>query len=59
MPEIVAIGFIGAVFLAFGVGASVGESQESDRWKEVTIERGLAEYCSKTGEWSWMGECEK
>ena len=27
-------------------------------YKQQAIERGYAEYCSKTGEWAWKGECE-
>lgn len=27
-------------------------------YKQQAIDRGYAEYCAKTGDWAWKGECE-
>jgi len=27
-------------------------------FKQQAIDHGYAEYCSDTGNWSWVGECE-
>lgn len=33
------------------------EDNANLRWKRITVERGLAQYCPKTGNWAWIGEC--
>ena len=30
-----------------------------NQYRYEAIERDYAEYCSKTGEWAWKGECDE
>ena len=45
--------------LAFGLFVTwVGGSlAATSYWKSEIVERGLATYCPKNGEWAWIGEC--
>ena len=45
-----------AIFSVVTLLAGVNISQSY--YREGAIERGYAEYCQKTGEWAWIGECE-
>lgn len=48
------------VFLiGFGVGVGVFAGTEISAWRSQAIERGYGEYCSTTGKWAWIGECEE
>lgn len=40
-------------------GMFIGAGIISSEWKAGAIERGLAQYCPLTGEWAWVGECDK
>ena len=46
-----------AIFLMAGVD-SANRSEINSRWQKEAIERDYGEYCSKTGKWAWIGECE-
>lgn len=32
-------------------------STTDEQWRREIVSRGLAEYCSQTGNWAWLGEC--
>lgn len=51
-------GFIMAV-VGLVLGLALGMTGISSEWRADTIERGLAQYCPLTGEWAWVGECDK
>jgi len=59
--------FIKDAFLCFCSGISIGAAlilfvfqDASEReWETKTVDRGLAIYCPKSGEWAWVGECDE
>ena len=52
------IGFIVVVMLLMAGFDSANLSEINSRWQKEAIERDYGEYCSRTGEWAWIGECE-
>jgi Mg2+/Co2+ transporter CorB len=40
-------------------GASIAFLLTENQYRYEAIERDYAEYCSKTGEWAWKGECDE
>lgn len=50
--------FMGGVLLLFGVGFLIYKERDT-YWQKQAIERDFGEFCSRTGEWSWIGECEQ
>ena len=52
------IGFVLAAILLMAVFDSANRSEINSRWQKEAIERDYGEYCSKTGKWAWIGECE-
>ena len=49
--------FMAMILLMFGVDAMNRYTIDS-RWQKEAIERDYGEFCSKTGKWAWIGECE-
>ncbi len=45
---------IGFVIFIFRSGYLDGSAAEEKKWKKDTIDRGLAQYNAKTGEWEWI-----
>ncbi len=43
----------GAVF-GWGLASWYGEAD----FRAAAIERGYAQYCAKSGDWAWKGECD-
>jgi membrane protein DedA with SNARE-associated domain len=50
--------FIGA-FIFYFVGHNHGGGYITDRYKVELIKRGYGEYCPKTGEFAFIGECDE
>lgn len=48
---------LAAILLMAGFDA-MNRSAINSRWQKEAIERDYGEYCSKTGKWAWIGECE-
>jgi hypothetical protein len=48
---------LAAIFSVAGLDA-MNRSEINSRWQKEAIERDYGEYCSKTGKWTWAGECE-
>lgn len=54
-------GFEVAVIIIIMICAGIffgGSYYGKYEFKAQAVERGYAEYCSTTGNWSWIGECE-
>ena len=51
-------GLLSVIFCLI-VWACLGLYLQNYSWKQQAIERGFAQYCEKTGEFSWINECEK
>lgn len=41
------------------IGATFGVGMTESAWRYDVIERGMGLYCPTTGEFAFMGECEK
>jgi hypothetical protein len=42
------------------IGVDYLISNERDAyWQKQAIERDYGEFCSRTGKWAWIGECEE
>lgn len=41
------------IVICVGIGLVFGKIAADDRWKADLVERGYAQYDSKTGEWGW------
>ncbi len=53
------VGFILGFILAAGAVTLIDNTRERQEWQKETVERGLAMYCPKTGDWAWKGECDE
>ena len=53
---------VGAILTGFVIGALFGTlfvgTLSNNKWEANTIERGLALYCPKTGDFAFTGECD-
>ncbi len=54
--SIIAMGAFLLVGAVFG-GSVAGAYVEAD-FRADAIERGYAQYCAKSGDWAWKGECD-
>ena len=52
------IGLIVAAILSMTGLDAMNRSEINSRWQKEAIERDYGEYCSRTGEWAWIGECD-
>ena len=44
---------------AAAAGALVALVLTENQYRHEALERDYAEYCTKTGEWAWKGECDE
>jgi hypothetical protein len=48
----------GGFLLIFGVNVMISNERDT-YWQKQAIERDYGEFCSRTGKWAWIGECEE
>ena len=48
-----------AVILSMAGFDAMNRSEINSRCQKEAIERDYGEFCSKTGKWAWIGECDK
>jgi len=52
------VGLMAGFMLFFGIGLLISNERDT-YWQRQAIERDYGEFCSRTGEWAWIGECEQ
>lgn len=60
VPVVLLVGcIIAAGLVGFRIGYKNGGYDVIELWQRATVEKGYAEYCTKSGDWSWIGECDE
>ena len=53
------VAWFGGLLIGLGIGMEVGATRADNEWRQITLERGLTQYCPTNGELEWKGECDE